>query len=215
MIEKIGKIVITIGISIILTLILIYTNLEEEPKRTSSLEPPRIKVEALYTNYKQYDDRWADYPYSYTTIEIGGCGPAAIANLAYIKNQSSTPIDVADWLTANGYSTYKEGTERKGITSALSYYGYSDIVHTYYSSDIIPKFDSDIREMGIFLVRGSANGITWTATGHYITIYDYTVGGDGLHYMLVSDSSDHDNDGWFCFETQISPCLVEAWMCHY
>lgn len=220
MIEKRIKVIVS-SICVILMVLLIYieyTNriiAKESLRKSAFLGELEVKIESLYMNYKQYDSRWASYSYSYTTFEIGGCGPTSIANLAYIKNRTSTPVDVADWLTTNGYSTYKNGTERGGISSALSYYGYNDIIHTYYNSDVLSAFDNNSHEMGIFLMGSGVGGITWTTTGHYITIYDCYVDEYGYHYMLVADSGDRNNDGWFCFETQIGPCLTEAWMCYY
>lgn len=59
---------------------------------------------------KQWDERWADYPYGGSIIAVSGCGPTCFAMIAQAYGILITPQDAADCAVANGYYPADGGT---------------------------------------------------------------------------------------------------------
>lgn len=143
-------------------------------------------------DYKQYN-----YPSEYYAGEPfprSGCGPCSVADLVEIS-----PIDVANWLTLNGYAYYKQGTKWEGINKALDYYGFNGIMvacGTLGKKDL-PEFEifkNQIKKgfCGILLM-GNYYSSYWTGGGHYISIVEHDINTDKY---LVYDSASVDRTDW-------------------
>jgi hypothetical protein len=67
-------------------------------------------TEVVY--YSQLDSRWKYALYGRAgTVGEEGCGPAALAIvISTLMGQTVTPLDVANWATANGYRCVGRGS---------------------------------------------------------------------------------------------------------
>lgn len=117
------------------------------------------------------------------SMAASGCGPTAVADIAYNIDKDIKPDEVARYLINNGYMS-SDGTTRTGITAALKRYGlqslYATPEHTgneewKFFYDLI-KQTRDHNCWAIVLAVGTRNGgqsNKWTSGGHYIAITDY------------------------------------------
>jgi hypothetical protein len=138
-------------------------------------------------NFLQRDSKWASNTYAGGTMGNSGCGPTAAANVIYTKKSSVTPVEVATWLTNNGYATNGWGTTWGGIEKVIDSYGLectmlnSSNLYGTKGSDSETKWKSTMKTgnyYGILLMGKSV----FTTSGHYITIESY----DG-EYVDVHD----------------------------
>ena len=117
------------------------------------------------------------------SMAAAGCGPTAVADIAYNFHRNLTPADVARWLYDRA-DFGPNGTTRTGITDALGHYGlqslYATPEHTGNAEwdffiSLFEKF-RDFACWGIVLAVGRKNGGRddfWTSGGHYLAITDY------------------------------------------
>lgn len=117
------------------------------------------------------------------SMAAAGCGPTAVADIAYNFHRNITPADVAKWLYDRG-DFGVNGTTRTGITDALGHYGlqslYATPEHTGNAEwDFFISLFEKMRDYacwGIVLAVGKKNGGRddfWTSGGHYLAITDY------------------------------------------
>ena len=176
-----------------------------------------------YIHYKQGDPKWAKIPYPNSskkyTIKSSGCGPSSIAILVSNINPSITPVEVADWLSRNGYAT--KGTAWKGIREGLKHFGYTEVIQ--YSTKACYKKKETEAELnwrkamqngmiGI-LNMGNATGHKpmWTDGGHYITVTKAMLK-DSKEYYYVQDPGGRKNNGWFEWK-DFSGYVRNFWTC--
>jgi ABC-type bacteriocin/lantibiotic exporter with double-glycine peptidase domain len=72
---------------------------------------------------KQWDERWADYPYGSSTIAVSGCGPTCFAMIAIHYGINILPPGAADFAVANGYYPSDGGTSWDFFAAAGQYFG--------------------------------------------------------------------------------------------
>ena len=63
------------------------------------------------------------------SMAASGCGPTAVADIAYNIGKDIKPDEVARYLINNGYMS-SDGTTRTGITAALKRYGLQSLYAT-------------------------------------------------------------------------------------
>ena len=123
--------------------------------------------------YSQADPKWAKFtlgkfPNGQTaTMDLAGCGPTALANVASQMNKNISPVEVANMAVKNGYITdgganarlFEEGATRLGLSSRRI--GTSDITrHLANGEKIIVSGKS----------RSAGYGNIFTEAGHIVTI---------------------------------------------
>lgn len=147
-------------------------------------------------DYKQYDPKWANYPYAGETIQAAGCGPSADADIIEI----ATPKETASWMQAHGYASNGHGTEWAGIPACLRAYGIASSQLNYTSlygvksSSVFNAWRKSVESgnCGVLLMGGPSY---WTRGGHYIAI----VGAKDGKY-LVYDPASAERTGWHPWE---------------
>lgn len=166
----------------------------------------------MATNYKQTDNRWATYPYAGETMAAAGCGPTAVADVL-----DKSPVEIAKWMTNNGYASNGYGTYQNGITSCVKAYGYncSQLTGSSYAgimdAGVFERFKESIKNgnCGILLMGGLKTGCRnsyWSQSGHFISV----VGFDNNKY-LVYDPAWDQRDGlhaWSDFAGNIKHVYV-------
>lgn len=117
------------------------------------------------------------------SMAAAGCGPTAVADIAYNVKKEVRPDDVAGWLYRRGdFGT--NGTTRTGITDALGHYGLQTLYATPEHAggaewDFFISLFKNMRDhacWGIVLAVGTKNGGKdnfWTNGGHYLALTDY------------------------------------------
>lgn len=157
-------------------------------------------------DYKQYDPKWASYPYAGETIQAAGCGPTAVADII----EAADPKSTASWMQAHGYASNGHGTIWGGIPACLQAYGigasqlnYSSL-YGVKSSAVFDTFRTHIQsgKAGVLLMGPGY----WTSGGHYICVCGYK---DGKY--LVYDPASSLRTGWHAwadFSGQIKICFT-------
>lgn len=135
------------------------------------------------------------------SMATSGCGPCALASIAFNNDTSINPTKTATWLYNKGVFS-SAGTTRAGMTSGINNYGFEcDYYKPEHSGGAIWK--AALKKMknltgdwwAIFLVVGKANGgkdNLWTSGGHFLAITDYK---DGKLY--VRDSGAKRRTGYY------------------
>lgn len=121
-------------------------------------------------DFKQYDPRWANIPYSShgdktQTIRSSGCGPTAMADIvAAVKDETATPATLAEKALAWGDRTPSSGTAWRFFAHAAREYGFA-----YEQSGSFDRLQSHLSRGG-WAVAGMGKGY-WTKGGHYICVW--------------------------------------------
>ena len=141
-----------------------------------------------------------------------GCGPTACANvIANISNSSVTPKETRKFMLDKGYAIRNNGTAWAGIPACLKNWGYT-VTDCPNMSTVWAQCEKGAK-YGVILFRsGSRGGVTWTSGGHFVAFTDYKVE-KGRHYLYTRDSGSRKNDGWHCYETQMSGLIPAIWTC--
>lgn len=163
--------------------------------------------------YRQYDSRWGNLSYpSGNTMAEQGCGPTACANvIANISNSSITPKDTRKFMLDKGYAIRNNGTAWAGIPACLKNWGYT-VTDCPNMATVWAQCEKGAKYGVILFRKGSRGGVTWTSGGHYVAFTDYKVE-KGKHYLYTRDSGSRKNDGWHCYETQMSGLIPAIWTC--
>lgn len=162
--------------------------------------------------YRQYDKRWASFPYPRRPDNMAnsGCGPTACA-MCITSKKDVTPKQVAKYGVSKGYAIPNAGTTWAGITGMLKKFGMSVACHDNMTSFF--KAMSTNGTVGVIIFRGGTKGgVTWTLGGHYVEIDDYKVKG-GKHYLHVKDPGPRQHDGWYCYEKHMRGLICFLWTC--
>ena len=136
--------------------------------------------------YNQGDSRWADYLYGgEDPMAQYGCGPTAAAML--INSFSSariTPVEAADWASANGCHAPQGGSYHNLIRDSLTAYGF--LVEPVRNRN--PETVTELLESGHILVALMGEG-TFTDNGHFILLTE-SLGDDKVR---IADPNNFDN----------------------
>lgn len=154
----------------------------------------------MATDFKQTDPRWANHPYAGENMAAAGCGPTSVADLLDIS-----PVEVANWMQANGYASNGSGSYWSAIPAALQHWGhkseqlsYNSLAgYTSHSSFNTWKNSIQSGNMGILLMHPGTtlSGLTnyWTRGGHFIACVGYRAS-DGAY--LIYDPAWEARCGW-------------------
>lgn len=167
-----------------------------------------------FITYKQADSRWGKKNYNgSSTMAAAGCGPTSCAMIAYGVDGKTTPLDTMKYMQTHGdekhktFALYGNGTAWNGITQCLKYFGVKDVQIVYNMAKVFELMSKGY--VGIFRFQpGSKGGITWTTSGHYITVTGYKCI-NGKHYIYTRDSGGKNHTGWYCYETQMRGLLAD------
>ena len=169
-------------------------------------------------NFKQYDSRWGNKIYNgSSTMAQAGCAPTSIADIVYNIDETITPWKVAQWLKANGYAIYGNGTAWAGIPAALKHYGLIDVQEVSGMSDVYDYISRGYK--AVFLTsyeyakdNNAPMRTIWTTSGHFIAVTAYKHE-NGKHYFWTRDPGGRGNNGWHCYETEMRGWLPKIWVC--
>jgi len=125
---------------------------------------------------KQWDDRWADYPYGSSTIAVSGCGPTCFAMVARYYGVDIYPPEAADFAASNGYYPAPGGTSWDFFAAA----GWQFNVPMHQTGD--PDEVLNALKRGIPCIGAHGPG-EFTNAGHFI-VYAYSTEDD---YVMVND----------------------------
>lgn len=139
------------------------------------------------------------------SMAASGCGPCALASIAFNNDTSINPTKTATWLYNKGVFS-SAGTTRAGMTSGINNYGFEcDYYKPEHTGGSIWKMalEKMMNLTGdwwaIFLVVGKSNGgkdNLWTSGGHFLAITDYKNG-----KLYVRDSGAKKRTGYYAPET--------------
>ena len=124
-------------------------------------------------DYKQYDRRWADLPYTSCgnpkqTIRSSGCGVVSVCDvLATLISPKITPLSVGPMLVKAGFRTKNSGTSWAAFKWIANKYKFLSFRQTS-SLATAKKY---IRYGGL-VVCSMSKGY-WTTGGHYICMTGY------------------------------------------
>lgn len=164
-----------------------------------------------YKTYKQADSRWGSKNYNgSSTMATAGCGPTAVAMLAYAVDGKTTPWDVAKFMQKNGYAIRNNGTAWSGIPAAMKHFGLKDVKNVAAMSDVWKYLKKGYCAVFLF-AAGSRGGVTWTTGGHYVSVTDYKVS-NGKHMLYTRDSGGRNHTGWYAYETQMKGLIPQIWV---
>ena len=164
-----------------------------------------------YKTYKQADSRWGSKNYNgSSTMAQAGCGPTAVAMLAYAVDGKTTPWDVAKFMKKNGYAIRNNGTAWSGIPAAMKHFGLKDVKNVSAMSDVWKYLKKGYCAVFLFSA-GSRGGVTWTTGGHYVSVTDYKVS-NGKHMLYTRDSGGRNHTGWYTYETQMRGLIPQIWV---
>lgn len=170
--------------------------------------------------FLQSDPRWEHYPFSGGHMNFDGCGPSACADFIYELDDSITPVEVADYMTANGHVCEGSGVYWKGIAPTLEHYGIKCEMMNQYS--VYGEKESEVelqwkrlmrsgRYYGILLV---GNGNFTIGTGHFISAISLS---DDDQVLIYNPGKSHGKTGiypWSMVSGQVKvfysiekPCL--------
>lgn len=164
----------------------------------------------MYKTFKQADSRWGSKNYDGSSMANSGCGPTAVADLAYAVNSKITPWTVAKWMKEKGYAVKGWGTAWDGIPAAMKHFGLKDVKNVEKMTDIYDYLKKGY--CAVFLMSsGSRGGVTWTTSGHFIAVTGYKYQ-NKKHYFYTRDPGFRNHDGWFCYETQMKGLIPQVWV---
>ena len=123
---------------------------------------------------KQWDERWADYPYGGSSIAVSGCGPTCFAMVAQYYGVYITPPEAADFAVAHGYYPSDGGTSWDFFAAAGRQFGVPMQI----------TFDPDVTRQALaagYPCIGAHGPGEFTAAGHFI-VYAYMT--ENLEVMI-------------------------------
>ena len=167
-----------------------------------------------YITYKQYDSRWGNKNYNGSSnMATAGCGPTAVAMLAYAVDGKTTPIQTMKFMQKNGYAIYNNGTAWSGIPACMKAFGLQDVkkINVGTSMKEVWKY---LKEgyCAVFLFSvGSRGGVCWTTAGHYVAVTNYRYS-DSQHMLYTRDSGGRDHTGWYSYEKHMKGLIPQVWV---
>ncbi len=141
--------------------------------------------------YKQWDERWASYPYGTGTIQSSGCGITCMAMcIATFCDNTVTPPTMADLSMKNGGYIPGQGSSMPTVVSAAS--KKYDIHYKAISSKEIKKY---VKEKNALIIWGCNTGyFSNSAAGHVMIIRDVT---ENDKYLIADPNRVENNSKEF------------------
>lgn len=163
-----------------------------------------------YKTYSQSDSRWGKKNYDGSSMSNSGCGPTAVADLAFAVDGKTTPWDVAKWMKSKGYAVRGQGTAWAGIPAAMKHFGLTNVKNVAKMSDVFNYISKGY--CAVFLMTsGSRGGCVWTTSGHFIAVTGYKHK-NGKHYFYTRDPGWRDHTGWYCYEDKMRGLIPQVWV---
>lgn len=144
-----------------------------EKKGTSSGELSQKEKSEKYPLFLQWDSRWGYASYGESSIGISGCGPTCLAMVSYAltRDESITPLKIAQFSEEQGYYVEGTGTSWELMTRGAAAFG---ITGTELSlSEDRMKQELDAGHPIICAMRAG----DFTTAGHFIMLYGYDKNG--------------------------------------
>lgn len=133
-----------------------------------SIKSAKIKSQANFVQYYQYNYKDASYGYG-TTIAETGCGPTAMAMvISTLTDKEVTPIDAANWSLDHGYRCYGNGT----YWSYFDAYAKENGLECTQSSINADSITANLKEGNPVII--SVGPGTFTKNGHFIVLTGMT-----------------------------------------
>lgn len=119
--------------------------------------------------FVQWDKRWGYSTYGESCMAISGCGPTALAMVAYglTRNASIDPYEVAQFAMKNGYYVNNVGTSWALMNEGARHYG---IVPTSQYSFTEEQLKDALNKGGMVLLSVGHGDFT-VHNGHFIVLY--------------------------------------------
>lgn len=139
------------------------------PEKVQIITQPFVQP----VDYKQYDSRWKNIPYTSTgnpkqTIGSSGCGVTAMCDIiATMIDSRITPRMLAPMYVNNGFRTANTGTSWAAFPWTAKKFGFSFFKQTG-SIEVCKKYLS----VGAYAVCSMKKGY-WTTGGHYICAWKW------------------------------------------
>ena len=163
-----------------------------------------------YKTFSQSDSRWGEKNYDGSSMSNSGCGPTAVADLAYAVNPKINPWTVAKWMKKKGYAVRGWGTAWDGIPAAMKHFGLTNVKNVAKMSDVFNYISKGY--CAVFLMTsGSRGGCVWTTSGHFIAVTGYKHK-NGKHYFYTRDPGWRDHTGWYCYEDKMRGLIPQVWV---
>ena len=124
--------------------------------------------------FVQWDKRWGYATYGESCMAISGCGPTALAMVAYglTRNASIDPYEVAQFSMQNGYYVNNVGTAWTLMTEGAQHYGLvSESRYNYTEAQLKEALDK-----GGMAILSVGKGDFTVHSGHFIVLYGYKDG---------------------------------------
>lgn len=154
---------------------------------------------ALY----QKDPQWKDHPYASNAFGESGCGPICLAmvNVFLTGDKQTSPTDIADLATANGYASV-EGTSWAFMVDGAARLGLQAREIPLTES----TFHANLSQGNPIICIMTAGD--FTTTGHFIVLSD--IDANGNISIRDSNSPERTAKTWR-FDDLQSQCLT-AWV---
>lgn len=163
-----------------------------------------------YKTYSQSDSRWGKKNYDGSSMSNSGCGPTAVADLAFAVDGKTNPWDVAKWMKSKGYAVRGWGTAWAGIPAAMKHFGLTNVKNVAKMSDVFNYISKGY--CAVFLMtKGSRGGCVWTTSGHFIAVTGYERK-NGKNYVYTRDPGWRDHTGWYCYEDKMRGLIPQVWV---
>ena len=137
--------------------------------------------------YKQWDERWAGYPYGSSDIQHCGCGVTSMAMvIATFCDNTVTPPDMADMSMKNGGYVSGQGSSMPVVVAAAA-----KKYPINYKEIGIGDVDKYIRDKKALVIWGCNTGyFSSSSSGHVMVIRGVTDSGG----ILIADPNRQDNN---------------------
>ena len=182
------------------------TNMESNPwdigRTTATFDTDGGK---RYTEYKQYDPRWADEKYWGKTMKRKGCGITAMAIVLSGYGKSVTPKDLQEkyYPVMNYENMSKELLENYNIKSSGFHYDNGSLSE----EKILKHLKND---KPLIVCAWAENGINrWTKNSHYLTLL--AANDENKIYVANPGGSEYgpNKNGWYN-ASQVVPYLAKV-----
>lgn len=135
------------------------------------------EMEQEFPLFMQWDSRWGYVPYGGSNIGIVGCGPTCLSMVifALTGNEEATPDALAEFSMDNGHYVEGAGTSWTLMADAAEEYGLAA-----YEIGLDEAAIKQSLDLGRPVICAMREG-DFTASGHFIVLYDYDEEGFMVH----------------------------------
>lgn len=129
---------------------------------------------ASHPLFVQWDKRWGYSIYGEDSMAISGCGPTALAMVAYslTRNDQIDPYSVAQYSMQNGHYVNGVGTAWTLMTDGAAYFGLTATSSYKYTEAQL----KEALEKGGMVIVSVGKGDFTVHSGHFIVLYGYKNG---------------------------------------